>query len=209
MPSRRPEKTSTASWMTVLALVGASLAVGKRTNCENSLTSCGERGDFAFDQARAFLRQAREFGIERIGDFAWSAAIEEAREALRGKLNRGERIFDFVRDAAGDFLPRGGFLRAQHFGEVVEHENEAGVGAARAERADGDGEVKDAAGDDGFDFARDDAHAQAAAHEQLDGARGFGAEQIFERFDIARAAAEHARDGGSFRAGCGLRSRAR
>jgi len=69
---------------------------------------------------------------ERVVDFGGSAATEEAREALRRELNRCERIFDFVRDAAGNLLPRGGFLRAEHFGEVVEHENESGVGAARA-----------------------------------------------------------------------------
>ena len=89
-------------------------------------------------------------------------------------------------DATSDFLPRGGLLGAKHFGEVVEHENEAGVGAARTERTDGDGEMQNAAGDDGFDFARDDAHAQAPAHQELNGARCFGAEQIFERLDVSR-----------------------
>jgi hypothetical protein len=157
-----------------------------------------ESGDFALDQARAFLGQTRQFGIEWVGDFGGSAAIEKARQPLRRELNRRERILDFVRDAASDLLPRGGFLSAQHFGQIVEHEDEAGVGAARAERADGDGKVKDAAGDDRFDFTRDDAHAEAAAHEELNGAGGFGAEEIFEGFDVACAAAKHARDGRVF-----------
>src|SRR5260370_27030884 len=39
MPSSRPENTSTAWWTMALALVGTSLTVGKRTNCQNSLTS--------------------------------------------------------------------------------------------------------------------------------------------------------------------------
>src|SRR5205823_3197476 len=38
VPSSLPEKTSTASWTIRLALAGASLAAGKRTNWENSLT---------------------------------------------------------------------------------------------------------------------------------------------------------------------------
>src|SRR6266568_3297522 len=39
MPSSRPRNTSTAWWTMVLAFVVASLALGKRTNWENSLTS--------------------------------------------------------------------------------------------------------------------------------------------------------------------------
>ena len=90
------------------------------------------------------------------------------------------------------------FLRAKHFGEVVEHQDKAGIGAARTERADGDGEVQDASGDDGFDFAGDHAHAQRAPHQQLHGARCFGAQQFLERLNVARGFAEHARDGGVF-----------
>ena len=177
---------------------GRELGGGEAHELRELVDQGGERGDFAFDQAGALLNEAREFGIARGGDFGGIAAIEEARKALRGKLNRRERILDFVGDAAGDFLPGGGFLRAQHFGQVVEHEDEAGVGAARTERTDGDGKVQDAAGDDGFDFARDDAHAQGAAHQELHGARGFGAEQVFERLDVASRTAEHAGDGGIF-----------
>ena len=148
-----------ASWMMVLASVDTSLAVGKRTNWENSLTSCGERGNFALDQPGAFLHEAGEFGIGGGSGSGSFAAIEKTREALRGELNGGKRIFYFVGDAAGDFLPRGGFLGAQHFGEVVEDQDVAGIGAARAEGADGDREMEHAAADDGFDFAGDHAHA--------------------------------------------------
>ena len=105
-------------------------------------------------------------------------------------------IFDFVGDAAGDFLPGGGFLGAEHFGEVVEDEDVAGIGAARAEGTDRDGEMEDAAVDDDFDFAGDDAHAQRAAHQVLDGAGSVRAEEVVERLLFARGGAEHADDGG-------------
>src|SRR5580698_9974916 len=58
--------------------------------------------------------------------------------------------------------------------------------------------MKNAPGNHGFDFTRDDAHAEAAAHKQLNRAGGFGAEKLFERFDVAGAAAEHVRHGGIF-----------
>ena len=142
MPSRRPEKTSSASWTVVLASVGSSLAVGKRTNWENSLTSAESVATSRTIRRGAFLSDA-----QRVRDPARllgcaGAEFEVMQNALRGKLDGRERILDFVGDAAGHFLPRGGFLRAQHFGEVVEHEHKAGIGAARAQGADGDGQVR-------------------------------------------------------------------
>src|SRR5258706_1699152 len=155
----------------------------------------GERGDFTHNEAGACLGDAGEFRV--LGKFvSLLAALEEKRQALRGKLDGREGIFDFVGDAAGNFLPRRGFLRVEHFGEVVEDENVAHVGAARAEGADGGGEVADAAVDDDFDFAGDNAHAQGAAHEGLHGAMRVGAEQGFERLDAFLADIEHAEECG-------------
>ena len=153
-----------ASWTSVLAFAGSELGAREAHELGKFVDQIGEGGDFLFDEAGTFLDETSEFGIagsRRGGIFA--AAIEKAREALRGELNGRERIFDFVRDAAGDFLPGGEFLRAQHFGEVVEDQDETGIGAARTERAYGNGKVQNAACDDRFDFAGDDAHAQGTA----------------------------------------------
>jgi hypothetical protein len=46
---------------------------------------------------------------------------------LGGELDRSERVLDFVSDAASDFLPRSGFLRAEELGEVIENQDESGV----------------------------------------------------------------------------------
>ena len=173
---------------------GRKLGGGEAHKLRELVDQGGERGDFAFDQAGALLNETREFCIARSGDFVGIAAIEEARKALRGKLDRREWILDFVSNAAGDFLPGGGFLRAENFGQVVENEDETGVGAARAEGTDGNGKMQDAARDDGFNFARDDAHAQAAAHQELHGARGFRADHVFERLNVSGRTAEHAGD---------------
>src|SRR5256885_5275827 len=80
---------------------------------------CGERADFAFNKVRGLFDKAGQFGIERLGGFGFGAALEMADKALGRKLNRSERILDFVGDAASDFLPGGGFLREKEFGEVV------------------------------------------------------------------------------------------
>ncbi len=152
----------------------------------------GERADFAFDEVRGLFDKAGQFGIQRLGGFGFGAALEMADEALGRKLNRRERVLDFVRDAASNLLPSGGFLRKKEFGEVVDDEDIAGVGAARAEGADGDGGVKNAASDNHFDFTRGDAHAKGAAHKVLHNARGFGAEKRVERFGLWCGGAEDA-----------------
>ncbi len=97
-------------------------------------------------------------------------------------------------DAASDFLPGGGFLRTQQFGEVVEHEHVAGVSAARTKGADGHGQMQNSPANHSFNFARDHAHAQGAAHQVLHRASGFAAEQFVERLFVARAVTEHAAD---------------
>jgi len=93
-----------------------------------------ESADFAFDEARGLFDQAGELGIARGGGPAvFGAFFEIAGEALGGELDGREGILDFVGDAAGDFLPGRGFLRAEEFGEIVEHEDKTGIGATRAE----------------------------------------------------------------------------
>jgi hypothetical protein len=61
-------------------------------------------------------------------------ALQIARQPLRGKLNRSERVLDFVRDALSDFLPGSRFLRAQKVGQVVHYDDVTSIGPARAER---------------------------------------------------------------------------
>src|SRR3984885_5349508 len=89
---------------------GRELGGGEADKLRELVDELRERGDFALDEARAFLGEASELRIERIFNFGRGAAIEEARKTLRRELNRRERILDLVGDAASDFLPRGGFL---------------------------------------------------------------------------------------------------
>ena len=51
---------------------GRELGGGEAHELRELVDQGGERGDFAFDQARALLHEAREFGIARSGDFAGS-----------------------------------------------------------------------------------------------------------------------------------------
>ena len=83
MPSRRSEKTSRASRTMVLASVGTSLAVGKRTNWENSLTSAARVETSRSIRRGAFLNEAGQFGIGGGSSSGSFAALEETREALR------------------------------------------------------------------------------------------------------------------------------
>ena len=156
----------------------------------------GERADFALDEAGAFLHKTREFRVARRSGFSGIACFEVMRKALRRERDRREGILDFVGDAACDFLPGGGFLGAEEFGEVVENDDVTGVGAARAERADGDRGVKQAAASDEFEFASDNAHAERAAHEGFDRACVFEADELLESFGVGGGGFEDARDGG-------------
>ena len=155
-----------------------------------------EGGDFTLDEAGAFVDEAGEFGIARGRGFGGIALFEMAREALRGELDGSERILDFVGDAASDFLPGGGFLGVEEFGEIVEDQDIAGVGAAGSERADGDGDVEDAAGGEKLEFAGNDAHAQGTAKQVVDGAGIIGTDEVVEGLRFAGIGSEDARDGG-------------
>ncbi len=114
--------------------------------------------DQRFEGLHFALDQMSTLGNERgqVGAIFAAArgrgAFEMAQEALRGELNGREGIFDFVGDALGDFLPSGGFLRAEELGDVIDNDDEAGIGAAGAERADGDGGVIQAPSGRNFEF---------------------------------------------------------
>src|SRR5208337_1363007 len=114
----------------------------------------------------------------------------------RGELDGRKRILDLVGDAAGHFLPGGRFLGAKNFREVVEDQHEAGVGFARAQGTDGNGEMEDAAASHELNFARNDAHTQRAPHQVLEDAAGFGPEEEFGGTKVTRGHPEHLVDGG-------------
>ncbi len=154
-----------------------------------------QRGDFALDQAGAFADQAHQVGrivLRGIG----AVALEVARQSLRGKLDRRQRILDFVRDALRDFLPGRGLLRAQQVGQIVHDHHVAAVGAARAERTDRHGRVQQASGGRKFEFLRGGAQAQRPAHQNVNGARAFLTQQLREGNGLLGAFAEHAHRGG-------------
>ena len=57
-----------------------------------------------------------------------------------------------MRHALGDFLPGGGLLGAEQFGEVVDDQNVTGAAAARPQGAQSHGGVHDVAADAEFQF---------------------------------------------------------
>src|SRR5712692_8341930 len=75
-----------------------------------------------------------KLGIIQKRSFGGLAALEEAGEALRRKLNGSQRVLNFVGNAPCNFLPRGGLLGTQHLGEVIENENVSAVSASGTER---------------------------------------------------------------------------
>src|ERR1700756_290503 len=170
---------------------GIEFGGGEANELREFVDEGGQGTDFAFDEARGFFDQASEFGVAGSGIARFGALLEVVGETLRGKLNRSEGIFDFVSDAASNFLPGGGFLRAEEFGEVVENENEARISAARTERADGYGGVQQAAACDDLQFARNDAGTKSTAEQIADGASVFGAEQILEGARVFGGCAEN------------------
>ena len=146
----------------VVDVGGIKFGGGKPNKLREFVDEGGERAYFTFDEARGFFDEAGKFGIAGSGIAGFRALFEIAGKALRGQLDGSKRIFDFVCDATSDFLPGGGFLRAKEFGEVVENQNETGIGAAGAEGAKGYRRVHQAAGCDDFEFARNDAGAECS-----------------------------------------------
>ena len=122
IPSSRPEKTSTASWTMVLAFVGASLAVRESDELGEFIDKGRQSGHFPFDQARTLVDELGQLEVARSFGFGGVTPLQEAGQSLRRKLNRRKRILDLVGDAPRDLLPCGGLLRAQHFREVIKHQ---------------------------------------------------------------------------------------
>ena len=78
-------------------------------------------------------------GADREGfDVAFDLLQISAAQPFRRQLDRGQRVLDFVRDAAGDIGPGRLTLRRQQFGNVVERNDEAADFAAIMLRRDAD-----------------------------------------------------------------------
>ena len=105
------------------------------------------------------LRHAREAGElvdhaadivdlahDRVGALVEDVAVFDdhfavfAFDAFGRKLNRRKRVFDFVRDAAGDVGPGRGTLGRDKFGNIVERDDVAMFMSGRLLAGDADGE---------------------------------------------------------------------
>src|SRR5690349_14711758 len=88
---------------------------------EHRLGQAGERGEFV-----DHLPEIADLADDRAGQLLEQLAIlldllaVAALEPLGGKLNRGERILDLVRDTAGDIGPCGLALIDELTSDVVE-----------------------------------------------------------------------------------------
>ncbi len=60
--------------------------------------------------------------------------IQVPQQPLRRKLNRRQRILDFVRDPLRHFLPRRRLLRAQQIRQIVDHHHESRIRPPRPQR---------------------------------------------------------------------------
>src|SRR5579862_721457 len=179
----------------VIEVAGSEASGGEARELPEFADQGLEGASFAVDQVGALGDEEFEFG--RAGVLIGGGrALEIALEAFGRKDDGGEGIFDFVSDALGNFLPCSGFLSAEEFGEVVKDDDEAGIGAARPEGADGDGGANQSTGNSDFDFAGSDAHAERAAHQCVDDAAAFFADQVFEGAGGFCAVTEDSHDGG-------------
>ena len=152
----------------------------------------GERGELVDQRAHGFDGGGDDFGgalndgggggldavLGEEGDEAGDVALDEFGVERDG----GERIFDLVGDAAGDFFPGALLLRAEEFGGVFEDEDVAemlAVGASKSrapgrvadgfEQGDGRGEVQDAGAGLHLHLGGGGAHAMSAAEEVIEG----------------------------------------
>ena len=96
-----------------------------------------------------------------------------------------------MRDALGDFLPRGRFLGLQKFRQVVDYDYESGIRLAWAQRADGHRRPHELSARRNFDFSRRCAHPQRPPHQMRHRFRRIVAEQFRERLRVARVFAEN------------------
>src|SRR3974390_3123715 len=75
-----------------------------------------ERADFARNQCGALAKQ-----LGQLGGIRWIAApVEITYQALDRKLDRRQRVLDFVSYALRDFLPGSRLLGAKQFGKIVD-----------------------------------------------------------------------------------------
>ncbi len=127
---------------------------------------------FAGNGAGAFAKDA--LGVR--GD---AAAIQNARDALGAEGDRRQRILEFMSDTAGDFVPGRGFLRAQQFAGVFEHNHETLAGGwLRGEGGNRNGQMQDLRGRVHVHLAGGDAGAAGALHQVLDFDGVFARKQI-------------------------------
>ena len=108
-----------------------------------------ERTRFVRDRLDALVEQLLERGgldlpVCRRKSFMLGENLPVPPEnALGRKLDRGQRVFDLVGEAPGDFLPGRHSLRAQQLRHVVQHQNPArGLPLAVDERSHGGGQVQ-------------------------------------------------------------------
>ena len=149
------------------------LGGGEARELGELIDESAEGFDFLRDELGAF---ANDTGLVGRGS---GSAIEHAAEAFGGEGDGGEGVLDLVRDAAGDFVPGGGFLGAEEFAGVFEDEDEAGV-LFVVERGEGDAQVEGAAVEFEVEGAGGEACTAGALHEVEDLGGFFGGEEILE-----------------------------
>ena len=139
----------------------------------------GELVDQRFDGFDGLGNGGGAFVENAVGRRRNVDAIDLARNALGGEGDGRQRILDFVRHAAGHFVPGGGLLRAQQFAGVLEHDDEAG-GQLLFERGDRDGNLQLARGVAHFELAGGGAGAAGALHQVLDFRGVVAGKEVFE-----------------------------
>ena len=114
----------------LIQVAGHRLRGGKARELRKLVSQVLDRFHFAGNGGGAFAQDPLRLGTLTAPRSSWRA-IRSAH-----KRDGRQRIFQFMRDAAGHFVPGGGFLRAQQFAGVFEHHHEPGRGgmAARAAR---------------------------------------------------------------------------
>ena len=118
-PFRRPANTFRASSRISLICAGAGLEAGKRAKAVNSSTSV-----FSVPTSRPISLALSPTAASRSGGGdSVLHPLQQPQDALRGKLNGGQRILDFVGDAAGHLLPGRRALRTQDLRQVFQYQD--------------------------------------------------------------------------------------
>ena len=114
-----------------------------------------------------------------------------AGQSFGGELDGRQRVPDLVGDALRHFLPSGCLLRAQQFGEVVDHDDVTCVRPVRAERAHGYRSVNQTAAQTDFELFPGRSHSQGASNQMLNIVRDLVADQVGQVVGFARALAKN------------------